>query len=409
MQTKLFNSYNDPIPAFRNDVSIIPIQQNGESFIYFYDQLGYTPADFALPSSAQTILSLLDGNRSVNDILKFSTNGITKENVLEYVQFLDENALLNSTYLQSYSEAVELKYEQSKVHRSNTAGISYPEKEEELTHFLNEAFDKLETMPSVTHAKGLYAPHIDPRVGLSSYVKAFSGIRDLKPERVVILATSHYAGFYPQLYEEHPFILSGKRFSMINGEVKNGSDAIEMLGNQNGVTMHDRAHRIEHSIELHLIFLNHLWTHDFKIIPFLVGGLDDLFYKKDGHIGKLVQDFSEELSDLFSDEDTFFLISGDLSHFGRKFGDTFPARQKFDEVRSFDEKFLQAGATTNADQMLEHLAKKYDPFRICGFPPLYTFINAFPHLKGEIVTYDLWNEEERDSAVSFGSILFSEQ
>lgn len=416
MQDKLFNSFTAPIPPFRYDVEIIPVNQNGESFIYFHDQLGYTAPDFAVPYSAQTIFSLLDGNRSVQDIMNFSTNGITKEQVLKYVQFLDENALLNSEYFKTHSESVEARYESSDIHHSNTVGISYPEDPAELTSFLNEAFEKLESTKAVDSAKALYAPHIDPRVGLNSYVKAFSAIKNLKPKRVVILATSHYSGIYPDFYEEHPFVISGKNFRMINGEVQADRESINELKQRlqreddqlkYGVSFHDRAHRIEHSIELHLLYLNHLWQHDFKIIPILVGSLDEMFYKADGFQGKQVQNFSSLLQEFFGqDEETFFLISGDLAHIGRKFGDAQPAAEMVDEIREFDNNFLNAGAKSDADAMLSLMKNEYDPYRICGYPPLFTFLKTFPALKGEILTYDIWNEEERESAVSFGSILF---
>src|SRR5690606_1735083 len=133
-----------------HDVQIIPVKQNGESYIYFYDQLGYASSDFALPFSSQTILSLLDGNRSVNDILKFSNNGISAEEVLDYVRFLDKNALLYSDYLKSRAEEIESQYEQSDVHHSNTVGISYPEDAEELALYLDEAFKEISDSESVS-------------------------------------------------------------------------------------------------------------------------------------------------------------------------------------------------------------------------------------------------------------------
>lgn len=406
MPEEIFDSFSDPIPPFRHDVQIIPVKQNGASYVYFYDQLGYASSDFALPFSSQTILSLLDGNRSVNDILKFSNNGISAEEVLDYVRFLDKNALLYSDYLKSRAEEIESQYEQSDVHHSNTAGISYPEDAEELALYLDEAFKEISDSESVSDAKALYAPHIDPRVGLKSYVEAFSAIRNLKPKRVVILATSHYSGYYPDYYEEHPFVISRKNFKMANGEVKTDREAIDQLREISGVTLHDRAHRIEHSIEMHLLFLNHIWKHDFKIVPVLVGGFDELFYMKNGHRGEQLRGFASKIRETFSDEETFFLISGDLAHFGRKFGDQKAAEEMFDDVRAFDHKFLKAGEAANADSMLQLMSEKYDTYRICGFPPLFTFINAFSHLKGKILNYDIWDETERDSAVSFGSIVF---
>lgn len=415
MKDKLFNSYTDPIPPLRFDVQIIPIKQDGETYLYFQDQYGYTTNNFAVPQSAQSIFSLFDGGRSVEDILKFSGNGVTKEQILEYVQFLDENALLHSQYFRTYAEKLESEYENSDTHHSITAGLSYPDDPAEMEHFLNEAFEKLPFSDPVKDAKALYAPHIDLRFGLNSYVKAFSAIETLKPKRVVVLATSHYSGLYPDIYEERPFVISAKDFNMVNGIVKADHRSIEKIREQigddtehYGVSFQDRAHRIEHSIEQHLIFINHLWKHDFSIIPILVGSLDELFYKADGFQGQQVENFTGLLAELFGDdEETFFLISGDLAHIGKKFGDDKPAKELFKEVRDFDGSFLEYGASGTPQKMLALMSEKYDPYRICGYPPLYSFLRTLPDLDGEIITYDIWDETERESGVSFGSILYT--
>jgi AmmeMemoRadiSam system protein B len=411
----IFSSYTDPIPPIRFDVQIIPIEQDGETYLYFQDQYGYAPDDFAVPHSARNIFSLFDGQRSIQDMMEFTGHGVTKEQILEYVQFLDRNALLHSTYFREFADKTEYEYEQSDIHHSITSGLAYPDDPEEMSHFLNKAFQKLPISEPAQTARALYAPHIDIRVGLNSYTKAFSAIKDLKPKRVVMLATSHYSGMYPDIYEERPFVISSKDFKMVNGTVKADQDSIKTIreqveGNEEhyGVTFQDRAHRIEHSIEQHLIFINHLWNHEFTMIPIVVGSLDELFYKADGFQRQQVENFSGLLAKLFgNDEETFFLISGDLAHIGKKFGDQKPAEELFKEVRYFDDKFLEAGAEGSHHNILSLMSEKYDPYRICGYPPLFSFLKTIPDLKGKILTYDIWDESERESGVSYGSILYT--
>jgi len=412
MTDKLFQSYTDPIPNLRYDIQRIPVQENGQSFIYFYDQLGYATPNFALPTDAEPILSLINGSRSVADIIKFSTDEINKEQILGYARFLDENGLLESKYLEAHAELIESEYELLQTHSAVTLGSSYPTEKKELKKFLDTAFETHENSKPVTSAKALYAPHIDPIVGMSSYVKAFSAIKNLKPERVFILATSHYAGLYGDVYSNKPFIFSRKNFDLPNGLVKTDQKTISLIKEQTshneifGTSFQDRAHRIEHSIELHLLFLNHIWKHDFEIIPILVGGFDELFYSKDGFLAHQIEAFSYLMNQQFNHEDTFFLVSGDLVHFGKKFGDQKPASTLKNSVKAFDESFLEVGANSDSHTMLKIMGTDYDPYRICGFPPLYTFMNAFPRLRGDILSYDIWDETERESAVSFGSILY---
>lgn len=413
MNDTLFNSYSKLIPPLRRDIQQIPIHQNGNTFTYFYDSLGYTTPDFAIPSDSETILSLIDGNRSVDDILKFSSNGVTKEQILGYVRFLDEHGVLESQHFKEQAELIETEYEKSGIHSCTTAGISYPANPPELKELLDTAFSENELSTPVSKAKALYAPHIDPRVGMSSYVKSFSAIRNLKPKQVVILATSHYSGLYDPVYQESPFILSDKTFSMPNGDISSDKVTIDVIQKslQNplraGVTVQDRAHRIEHSIELHLLFLNYIWSHEFEIIPVLVGGFDELFYSSHSYREQQLDSFTTTLRNKFNNEDSFFMISGDLSHFGHKFGDQRPASAMFDEVKMNDKRFLDIGSKGDADKLLSLMKEEYDPYRICGFPPLLTYLKAFPESKGSILSHDLWDEREAESAVSFGSILYS--
>lgn len=413
MNNHIFNSFTLPVPPLRYELEKIPIQQNGHSLIYFYDSLGYATSNFALPGEADVILSLFDGTRSVSDILLLSSNEISKEDILSYVQFLDEHNLLDSAHFSEQAEAKELEYESSQYHQPVTVGHSYPSDASELQAYFDEAFKKYAQTEPVKKAKALYAPHIDTTVGLSSYVKAFSAIRKLKPKRVVILATSHYSGLYGDLYDETPFIVVDKTFAMPNGDISTDKETIykirQIASQKNiGVSFHDRAHRIEHSIELHLLFLNYIWNHAFNIVPILVGGLDELLYLDHSYRAVQVDSLSKLLKKEFGDdEDTMFLISGDLSHFGKKFGDDKSAHKLLSTVQEFDQKFMQKAVENSAEGMRRLLKTDFDSTRICGFPPLQTFLHTLPNLKGTLLSYDVWDETERESAVSFCSILYT--
>lgn len=411
-QNKLFNSKTDPIPEIRRDLEIIPVQENGNSYLYFHDARGYSTANLALHRQIESLLSLIDGRKSIQDLKSYVDNNITGDQLLKFVRFLDDNGLLNSQRLQKVAEEKEINYEKSRVHKSVTSGSSYPADPDKLKANLDDAFEQYNgsIKTDSLSAKALYAPHIDPRVAMESYVTAFTPVKNLAPKRVVILATSHYAGLYPETYDNRPFIVVNKDFELPLGTVPRDENAISRLienNEESGTTAQDRAHRMEHSIELHLLFLRYLWRHNFKVLPILVQGLDDLYYMPEGHLGKQLNSFSDTLNELFgNDDETFFLISGDLAHIGKKFGDQQPASSMFQDVKKFDRKFLQHASDNHREGLLKLMTEAMDPYRICGFPPLYTFLQSMPGLKGTTLKYDLWDETEKESAVSFGSILY---
>lgn len=409
----LFNSKTDPIPGLRREIEIIPIEENGDSYLYFHDMLGYATADLALHRENGGLLSLLDGRKSISDLEPYLDSDITTDDLLKYVRFLDEHRLLDSRHFRDFAEQMEERYEKADLHKSVTTGHSYPADAGELKAWLDRAFSsyKDDKGPEIQgEIKALYAPHIDPRIAIETYVESFAPIRRLRPEKVVILGTSHYAGLYPGVYENRPFILSKKDFELPLKTIPvdpNSTDRLAADGVETGLSSNDRAHRLEHSIELHLLFLSYLWDHEFSIVPLLVNDFEDLYYMEESHRAGQIDRFSSVLGSLVREEDAFVLISGDLSHVGQKFGDPQPAREMFGEIKSFDRLFLQHAVENDAEKMLALMKDRYDPYRVCGFPPLYTFLRAMPELKGHQLDYDIWDESKRESAVSYGSVLYT--
>ena len=411
----IFNSYIDPVPGIRPGIHIFEDENEGEKILGFHDDLGYATPHFGLPASAEQILSLVNGEYSIQQIMMYCSDEIKADDILRYVQFLDQNGILDSDCFRAHAEKMDLEYEQSGVHESNTAGISYSDDKASLEQYLNTMFEGFQAEKEFNkNPKALFAPHIDTRVGISSYVKAFSTIQHIKPKRVVMIGTSHYSGLFGQLYEYKPFIAVDKNFRMVNGEIESDSEFFDQLKsvvqeqNIEGISFDSRAHRIEHSLELHALMLNHIWDHEYKIVPFLVGSFEELMYMSNSSLEKDIDKAVKVLRTLINEEpDTFILVSGDLSHIGKKFGDQVAATDMIEQVNAFDQEFLGVAADGDENGLLSHMKSNFDAYRICGFSPLMTMIKAFPDLNGEIISYDIWDEKERESAVSFGSILYS--
>lgn len=405
----LFNSFSESIPPIRKDLEIIPVEDNGQELLYFHDILGYSGPGFALDRKAEPILSFLTGRESIDNISKIFGESLTREQILDFVQMLDEQQLLESDHFRKIKNNLEQNFENRKLREPALSGESYPAKRKEFNTFMDGMvtgnFDtKTGANPPI---KALYAPHIDLKVGGSKYSEAFSLLKELRPSRVVILATSHYAGLYGDFYTRSPFIGSVKDYQLPNRVIETDVESIRELSSHpdNGFTIKDRAHRIEHSIELHLLFASSVWKHPFKIVPILVSGFDELFYHPKSDLSRMIDLFSKQLREL-DDHDTFFLISGDLSHVGKKFGDNMPASDLRNEVEKSDTAFLDFAKKGNAGGMIHHLKQDFDSTRICGFPPLLTFLKTFPDIQGQLINYSWWDESERESAVSFGSISY---
>ncbi|MGK7370631.1 MAG: hypothetical protein ACNS64_10475, partial [Candidatus Halalkalibacterium sp. M3_1C_030] len=137
---ELFNSKTDPIPEVRRSIEIIPVENNGHSYLYFHDSLGYATPDFALDRQVASLLSLLDGSKSIRDLSPYLGENVTEDQLLHYIRFLDENCLLHSAHFKEHAEKIEQTYEKSDVHNAVTAGLSYPDEPRELKNYLEDAF-----------------------------------------------------------------------------------------------------------------------------------------------------------------------------------------------------------------------------------------------------------------------------
>lgn len=415
MEDKIFRSASKVVPPIRSTLDVFPVHSGDRQLMYFHDSMGYATENFAVDKSIAGLLPLIDGKSSVKKIVeRIQELGgqISEKELGPFITMLDENRMLFSEYFKAYKTKMEDDFEQSEIREPICAGTSYSKSPEKLRAQFDMAFEAVsdqEDNPGKSKIKALYAPHIDPRVGLETYAKAFKPLSNLKPKHVIILGTAHYAGSYFDYYDNTPFILSQKKFSTPLGTISTQKEFAEALisnSDKLGLSVKDRAHRIEHSLELHLIFLQYMWNHDFEITPILVNSFDELMYKKDGALGDQLAKMGEILSTTEKDEDTLILISGDLAHFGHKFGDTEKASEMFNEVKLFDGQFLEQAKNVNSDGLLSVVSEVYDRYRVCGFSPLYSWLASKPNVTGEVTGYQLWDERERESAVTFGSILF---
>ncbi len=406
---QLFNSMTRKIPEIRPDLQIIQVRDQNRDVLVFYDSMGYVPQHFALDAKVRPLLSLFNGAFSLEEISRQINGDLKKEEILGFIQLLDEHAILNSPRYQKQRDQTETKFEQSGVRPAALAGVSYPENSEELSDFLGMD-DAITSTQSGTHSdiRALYAPHLDINAAKNQYVEAFSKISHLKPSRVLFLATAHYAGYYGRFYDDYPFIGSKKSFEVAGRTFPADHEILDILQQDslnNGFTLKDRAHRVEHSIEIHLLYASQIWQHDFKIIPILTGSFDELFYHTSGDLATKIDRFTNTLSSLI-DEDTFVLISGDLSHVGKKFGDKKPASQIRESVEKYDQQFLNHASKADSNNLLNYISEDIDATRICGFPPLYTYLNLETKKSGDLLNYYWWDEKDTESAVSIGSILF---
>jgi MEMO1 family protein len=253
------------------------------------------------------------------------------------------------------------------------------------------------------------APHVSPEGGIPCYSAAYRALpADLGDRTFVILGTSHYG-------EPDRFGLTRKPFTTPFGAARTDGHLVDELARRGDGAVHveDYCHAVEHSVEFQVVFLQHLFGADVRIVPvlcgpFLAGPAAGHPPESDEHVAR----FLDTLGDVAAREGRrlFFVLGVDMAHVGRRYGDGVRARADegaLIEVAARDRTRIDRLSAADApgfwDLVHEH---GEDDLKWCGSSPLYTFLRSVPGVRGELLRYQQWNIDDA-SVVSFGALSFS--
>ena len=222
----------------------------------------------------------------------------------------------------------------------------------------------------------------------------------------VIVATSHYSG--------HRFTLTRKHFQTPLGTVPTDQAFVDHLVAHYGGGLFDDefgAHRLEHSIELEVVFLQYLYEkRDIRIVPLLVGSFGDCV--RSGQSPNSRADIRRMADALRAverelDEPVCYVISGDLAHIGSFFGDKGAIRDdQLEYSRRQDRAILDAAVSAKPEAYFSLIAEENDERRICGLPPTWLTLAVTGVSSGKMLHYDQYVHPQRSQSVSFASMSF---
>lgn len=255
------------------------------------------------------------------------------------------------------------------------AGSFYPgvrdQLEREVTGYLAEAAERFP--PPLSPPKAIVAPHAGYVYSGSVAASAYVGLRDVRDRirRVVLLGPSHRVAFRGLA------TTSAVAFETPLGPVPIDRDACEEALGFPQVQVMDEAHALEHSLEVHLPFLQVL-LEDFELVPFSVGDA-------------VAEDVAAVLEALWGGDETLIVVSSDLSHY-----------YDYATARRLD------SATTRAIEALD--PDGLDSESACGRVPVRGLLVTAKRLGLEVETVDVRNSGDtagsRDQVVGYGSWVF---
>lgn len=252
------------------------------------------------------------------------------------------------------------------------AGLFYPADAAELQTQVRGFLDQVEP-PAEPPPKAIIVPHAgyiySGPIAASAYAR-LRAARDLI-HRVVLLGPSHRVGF-------RGIAVSGmEAFATPLGRIAVDREAVEQLEQLPDVGFLEQAHAQEHSLEVHLPFLQEVLDH-FKLVPLVVGEA------RPTEVGAV-------LEALWGGPETLIVISSDLSHY-----------HDYATARLLDD------TTSKAIEALRFEDIGYE--QACGRNPLngLLWVARRKGLHGE--TIDLRNSGDtagsRDQVVGYGAYVF---
>jgi AmmeMemoRadiSam system protein B len=183
------------------------------------------------------------------------------------------------------------------VRQPAVAGMFYPADAHELATLIDQLLDEAPEIDESTMPVAVVAPHAGYAYSGPTAAAVYRRLRKWAPTitRVVVVGPAHRVPVH------HLALSSDDAFATPLGEI-----AIDLAVNrallEHGAKIDDRAHGHEHSIEVHLPFLQRVLGDGWSLVPMIAGS------------GSATA-IADALTDLWGAEGTLVVISSDLSHY----------------------------------------------------------------------------------------------
>lgn len=218
--------------------------------------------------------------------------------------------------------------------------------------------------------KALIVPHAGYVYSGPVAARAYATLASCRDRirRVVLLGPAH------RVYLKGLALPSARRFETPLGAVEIDQEAVAQVRELPQVSVMDAAHAQEHSLEVHLPFLQSCLS-DFKLVPLVVGDAPPA-------------DVAEVLQLLWGGDETLVVISSDLSHY-----------HDYDTARRIDNATCRAIETLRLDLI--------GPREACGCMPIRGLLKLADQSNLRVQLLDMRNSGDtagpRDRVVGYAS------
>ncbi|MAC20238.1 MAG: AmmeMemoRadiSam system protein B [Phycisphaerae bacterium] len=412
-------------------VQPMPVQNEGKQFIALRDPSMLVQQTMLVPPQAMGVLQFFDGSLSIDDIASrlIREDDPERQQNLEraatqvagLAEQMDKFGLLWGPTFEGFEKQIAEKLNETgafpprasislvQIAHQSMGGSQPPEEQSaqaewaqdlasrQLQAWLEDAEDPEFDQPVI----GLVVPHLDYPRGSAVYAGGYRAWVDTPaPDRVVVLGTNHFG-------LGDGVIMSNHGFDTPLGRVSPDTTITAALRQRLGDRLFkDQLDLLpEHSIELHLPWIQHL----FGDVPVVAALLPDPLQPMIADDGERVS-YEEFIAALKASLDeaggrTFFVSSADLSHVGPNFGEPKPvddARRV--EVERHDREHLAKFITNDTTSFLEAMEWCKNPTRWCSIGNMTATAALAQPAEIELVDYRQAVDDQGTAMVSVAAI-----
>jgi AmmeMemoRadiSam system protein B len=331
------------------------------------------------------------------------------------VQTLEQGGFLEGELLEQRRAERHRAFAEAARREPALAGEAYPAEPTELRQRLEGWLAGGAAADTPRRVCAIAAPHVSPEGGHRSYAAAYQALAVCaangsagaagEETTFVVLGTSHYGA-------AERFGLTRKAYETPYGATRTDAGIVEALidGAGGAAVVEDYCHAVEHSIEFQVLFLQHVFGPQVRVVPVLCGP-----FARATALGGWPEDdpevrgMIEALRELPRRVPSLAWVLGvDLAHVGRRYGHDFEAQAgcgPLAEVERRDRQRLERVLAGDAHGFWALVRENGDELGWCGSSALYTFLRAAGPVRGELLCYEQWNIDPA-SVVSFAALAF---
>jgi AmmeMemoRadiSam system protein B len=416
-----------------------PAQADGQMLLGLSDARQISDRVVFMAPAAQLILPLMDGQRSLEQIVSEVGRGLTREVLEPLVAQLDDAGLLFGPVFEAMLAKVKTDFDATAVlPPASTAAIADAivqgalgenatdeQKATEGPKRLRAAFEgwmaqALEKAPNPSFAelpKAIVAPHIDYPRGWLNYGSVWGRMRVVdRPDRVVILGTNHFG-------EGTGVVGCDKGYQSPLGTCEIDGPLLDIMKRELGEKLftHRYDHEREHSIELQIPWIQQVLGTDEKGQYCKVFGAlihDPTVNNGESYDGKGVglQAFVDALRKAIAELPgrTLVVASADLSHVGPSFGDEKPLAGEEEEPTQFrnkvfqhDREMLELIRQNKPDELVSSMAWQQNPTRWCSVGNLVATMMVVKPREVQLLNYTATLDQQGLGMVSSAAIVMN--